>query len=75
MKKETMQTFVKLSNYVDDNKATILTYMGVAGVFGTAYLAVKAKPKAEELLVKKYEYKNAYYGEELTRFEKFLNTD
>ena len=52
MKKEAVQKFIKVSNYIDDNKATILTYMGAAGVFGTAYLAVKAKPKAEELITK-----------------------
>ena len=72
MKKESVQSIVRVSNYIDEHKATILTYMGVAGVFGTAYLAAKAKPKAEELLAEKYEYKNAYYGEELTRFEQFL---
>ena len=72
MRKETIQKFVKVSNYIDDNKATILTYMGVAGVFGTAYLAVKAKPKAEELMAKKEVYKIQNYGEELTRFECFL---
>ena len=72
MKKETVQKFVKVSNYIDYNKATILTYMGVAGVFGTAYLAVKAKPKAEELMFKKAMYKIQNYGEDLTRFEKFL---
>ena len=56
MKKESVQKIVKVSKYIDDNKATILTYMGVAGVFGTAYLAVKAKPKAEELIAKKEAY-------------------
>lgn len=72
MKKETIQKFVTASNYIDDNKATILTYMGVAGVFGTAYLATKAKTKAEELLVEKTVYKIQNYGEDLTRFERFL---
>lgn len=72
MKKETIQSLVKMSNYIDNNKATILTYMSVAGVFGTAYLAVKAKPKAEELISEKALYKIENYGEDLTRFERFL---
>ena len=72
MKKETIQSLVKVSNYIDDNKATILTYMGVAGVVGTAVLAVKSKPKADKLLKEKKEYKRLHYNEELTRFESFL---
>lgn len=72
MKKETIQSLVKVSNYIDDNKATILTYMGVAGVVGTAVLAVKNKPKADKLLKEKKEYKRLHYNEELTRFESFL---
>lgn len=72
MKKETIQSLVKVSNYIDDNKVTILTYMGVAGVVGTAVLAVKSKPKADKLLKEKKEYKRLHYNEELTRFESFL---
>lgn len=72
MKKDIIQTVAKTTHYVEENKATILTYMGVAGVVTTAYLAVKAKPKAEELLKKQREYKVLHHGEELTRFERFL---
>lgn len=73
MKKETMQTFVKVTNYIDENKAIILTYMGVAGIFATAYLAAKARPKADMLLAQKQDYKYQYYDDcSLTRFEKFL---
>lgn len=72
MKREVMQKIVRTCNYIEKHDTTILSYMAVAGVCSTAYLAVKAKPKAERLLKEKYEYKNAYYGEELTPFERFL---
>lgn len=72
MKKELVQKFVKAGNYLERNNTTILSCMGVAGVFGTAYLAVKAKPKADQLLEEKADYKWHHYATELTRFEKFL---
>lgn len=72
MKKDIVKAAMKTSKYIEDNSATILTYMGVAGVFATAYLAVKAKPKADTLLYKKTQYKLACYEEDLTRFEKFI---
>lgn len=72
MKKNIVQTAMKASKYIENNSATILTYMGVAGVFGTAYLAVKAKPKAQLLLEEKEDFKQQHYDEPLTRFERFL---
>lgn len=37
-------------NQIKSNSPTILTAMGVAGIFGTVVLAVKATPKAVELI-------------------------
>ena len=36
----------------------------IAGVVGTAVLAVKGKPKADKLLKEKKEYKRLHYNEE-----------
>ena len=59
-------------DYIVDNAPTILTGLGVVGVVSTSVLSAKATPKAIKLLEEKEEYKRLNYGEELTRFEKFL---
>ena len=72
MKMKMIETFSNACNYVEKNNTAILTGLGVAGVVGTAVLAVKSKPKADKLLKEKKEYKRLHYNEELTRFESFL---
>ena len=47
---------------------TLLTYLGAAGVLGTAVSAVKATPKATRLL-DELKVKKAEKGEEITRME------
>ena len=54
------------------NSASILTGLGVAGVFSTAVLAAKDTPKALRLLEEKEEYKLEHYGCKLTKMEKAL---
>ena len=51
--------------FVKKNGSTILTVLGAAGVVGTAVLAVKATPKAMELIEQAKEEK----GEELSKWE------
>lgn len=51
--------------FVKKNGSTILTVLGAAGVLGTAVMAVKATPKAMELIELAEEEK----GEELTKWE------
>ena len=55
-----------------DNSASILTGLGVMGVFSTAVMTAKATPKAIALLEEKEEFKMQEYGEPLTKFEKFI---
>lgn len=55
-----------------DNSASILTGLGVMGVFSTAVMAAKATPKAIALLEDREEFKMQEYGEPLTKFEKFI---
>lgn len=64
-----MNTIIKLCK---DNGASILTGLGVAGVFSTAVMAAKATPKALDILEQKEQYKQQEYGQPLTRFEKAL---
>lgn len=52
--------------FLKRNAPTILTYMGGAGAIATTVMAVKATPKALELLEKA----NREKGEELTKIEK-----
>lgn len=56
----------KSQSFLKRNSATILTYVGAAGVVATTVTAVKATPKALALLEIAEEEKK----EELTRFEK-----
>lgn len=72
MHRTTMRKITNICNYIGGHNTTILSCMGVCGVFGTAYLAAKAKPKAEKLLDEAIFYKWEYYKEDLTRFERFL---
>lgn len=51
--------------FVKKNGSTILTVLGAAGVVGTAVMAVKATPKAMELIEQAKEEK----GEELSKWE------
>lgn len=44
------ETWNKLTKIVDRNSPTILTGLGVAGVFATGYMAYKAGPKAHYIL-------------------------
>lgn len=61
-----MNKFIRKSQlFIKRNAPTILTYVGSAGVIGTAALAVKATPKALKLIEQAKEEK----GEELTKFE------
>lgn len=55
----------KSKKFLKKNSSTILTYMGVAGVVGTAVMAVKATPKAMELIEDAKKEK----GEELTTLQ------
>ena len=55
-----------------DKGASILTGLGVVGVFSTAVMAAKDTPKALEILKEKEDYKVEKYGYHLTRFEKAL---
>lgn len=52
--------------FVKKNSSTILTVLGAAGVVGTAVMAIKATPKAMELIELAEEEK----GDELTKWEK-----
>lgn len=56
----------KTVRFLKKNSSTILTVVGAAGVVGTAVTAVKATPKALDILRVVEEEK----GEELTKFEK-----
>ena len=58
--------------YLQSHAPEILAGLGVVGVVGTSVLAAKATPKALTLLEEKEEYKQANYGESLTRFERVL---
>ena len=72
MKTKLIESFNNAYDYIERNNTTILTGLGIAGVVGTAVLAVKGKPKADKLLKEKEEYKRLHYNEDLTRFETFL---
>ena len=61
------QLLIKTQNYVRKNAPTILTVAGGVGVVATTVSAIRATPKAVELLEAAKESK----GEELTKFEKF----
>jgi hypothetical protein len=55
-----------------DKGASILTGLGVVGVFSTAVMAAKDTPKALEILKEKEDYKIEHYGHKLTKTEKAL---
>ena len=55
----------KSRKFFKKNSSTILTCMGVAGVVGTAVMAVKATPKALELIEDAKKEK----GEDLTKLQ------
>ena len=55
-----------------DKGASILTGLGVVGVFSTAVMAAKDTPKALEILKEKEDYKVEKYGHKLTKTEKAL---
>ena len=63
---------MKIIELCKQNGASILTGLGVAGVFSTAVLAAKDTPKALRLLEEKEEYKLEHYGHKLTKTEKVL---
>lgn len=60
-----MKGIQTVERYLKRNSSTILTFIGAAGVVGTAILAVKATPKALRLIDEVKEEK----GEELTKLE------
>ena len=60
------QLLIKTQNYARKNAPTILTVAGGVGVVATTVSAIRATPKAVQLLEAAKESK----GEELTRFEK-----
>lgn len=72
MKQQILRTVSNSYDYIKRNNTTILSGIAVAGVIGTAYLAVKAKPKADRMLEEKANYKWIHYKDELTRFERFM---
>lgn len=55
----------KIIRFIDKNSSTILTVVGVTGVIGTTILAVKATPKALDLIANAEEEK----GSKLTTIE------
>jgi hypothetical protein len=61
------QLMTKTQNYAKKNAPTILTCIGGVGVVATTVSAIRATPKAVQLLEAAKEIK----GEELTKFEKF----
>ena len=61
------QLMTKTQNYAKKNAPTILTCIGGVGVAVTTVSAIKATPKALQILEAAKEIK----GEELTKFEKF----
>lgn len=63
---------MKITKLCKDNSASILTGLGVVGVFSTALMAAKDTPKALKMLEEKDEYKVEHHGEHLTKFEKVL---
>ena len=63
---------MKIIELCKQNSASILTGLGVAGVFSTAVLAAKDTPKALRLLEEKEEYKLEHYGCKLTKTEKIF---
>lgn len=63
-----MNLSIKTERFLRRNASTILTWVGAAGVVGTAVLAVKATPKALTLLEAAKEEK----GEDLTVTEKIV---
>ena len=58
-----------MNKFFNKHGTAILTGIGVVGVIGTAVLAVKATPKAQQKLKEAEEQK----GEKLTKWEIFLN--
>lgn len=51
------ETWNKVTEFTKTNSPTILTGLGVAGVFTTAYMAYKASPKAHDILTRYHEDK------------------
>lgn len=62
----------KCLKYVEKNSTTILSGIGAVGVVTTAIMAVKATPKAIDILEQREEYKQEIYGEPLTKFERLI---
>ncbi len=50
MKNKLAEWSEKLTKYADQNAPSLLTGVGVAGLFVTAYMAYKAGPKAKEII-------------------------
>ena len=65
MKNQLQYTYNLTKRFIKKNAPTILTFMGVGGLFGTTILAVKATPKALDNIEKAREEK----GAELTTLE------
>ena len=62
----------KTQRYTKKNASTILTCLGALGVVGTTLSAIKATPKAIELLDNEEDMKIERDGQYLTNFEKAL---
>ena len=65
LKNQLQYTYSLTKRFIKKNAPTILTFMGVGGLFGTTVLAVKATPKALDNIEKAREEK----GAELTTLE------
>lgn len=72
MHQTTMRKITNICNYIGDHNTTILSGMAVLGLVGTTYLAVKAKPKADEMLADKEAYVRLHYNRGLGRLERFI---
>ena len=62
----------EVGHYVRKNSPAILTGLSIVGTAATAVMAVKATPKAIQILEEQEEFKQERYGEPLTKFEKAL---
>lgn len=57
MKLKLKEAWNTVTNVVEKNSPEILTGLGVAGIFATAYMAYKASPKAHDILQKYHDDK------------------
>lgn len=72
MHKNTLRAVNNICNYLTNHKVDILSGAAVLGLISTSYLAVKAKPKADEMLREKEAYVELHYNRGLGRLERFI---